>query len=60
VATPRLRSSTSCMAARRRLTRRLQLAGGKPKEEIHLCGSGLGPAAEAQAVRQQGNNAPIG
>jgi hypothetical protein len=35
------------------LTRRLQLAGGKPKEEIHLCGGGLGPAAEAQCVRQQ-------
>jgi hypothetical protein len=32
------------------LTRRLQLAGVQPKEEIHLCGGGLGPAAEAQSV----------
>jgi hypothetical protein len=27
----------------RSLTRRLQLAGVQPKEEIHLSGSGLGP-----------------
>jgi hypothetical protein len=32
----------------------LQLAGVELKEEIHLCGGGLGPAAEAQAVRQHG------
>jgi hypothetical protein len=35
-----------------RLTRRLQLAGVQLKEEIHLCGGGLGPAAEAQSVRR--------
>ena len=35
-----------------RLTQRLQLAGGTPREEIHLCGGGLVPAAEAQAVRR--------
>jgi len=38
---------------RRGLTRRLQLAGVSPKEEIHLFGGGLGPAAEAQCVRRQ-------
>jgi hypothetical protein len=37
---------------RRWLTRRLQLAGVSLKEEIHLCGGGLGPAAEAQSVRR--------
>jgi proline iminopeptidase len=30
----------------------LQLAGVTPKEEIHLSGGGLGPAAEAQSVRR--------
>jgi hypothetical protein len=30
----------------------LQLAGAQPKEEIHLCGGGLEPAAEAQFVRR--------
>ena len=30
----------------------MQLAGVQPKEEIHLRGSGLGPAAETQVVRQ--------
>jgi hypothetical protein len=35
----------------------LQLAGVEPKEEIHLSGRGLGPAAEAQAVRRHGGTA---
>ena len=37
----------------RRLTQRLQLAGVEPREEIHLSGSGLPPAAETQAVKRQ-------
>ncbi len=41
-----------------RLTRRLQLAGVEPREEIPLCGGGLGPAAEAQAVRRRRNSIP--